>query len=152
MLLFIHVDHQASASNNAGQAMEQVYIFKHEPLETGVVIEVKLGGFAYDSRDVHVLFTGDKSLTNQHVVSTVVNGHYIPWMKHVRQSRTGDDKAVMVSLQDSDPDQFAILNKNMRTVFMEANTRVRAVDLCCLLFIGILGRELVSLADRSRTR
>ena len=91
-----------SASNDAGQSMEQLYVFKHDQLEESEVVTVTFAAIGSDCRDVHALFTGGQ-LTGAAVVRTALKNHYLPWLGRI--------DTIKVSFQDRDPGQYAVLKE-----------------------------------------
>lgn len=83
-----------------------------------------LPGFAYDGRHVHVYLVGVHTpLTSGSIVKDVLEKHYIPWMCSVRETVTKDDKATMVSIQDSDPEQYQLI-EDMYPLFDDLKIRI----------------------------
>jgi hypothetical protein len=120
---------QASASNDIGQGMEQVYIFKNTTIKPNTICKVKLEGFAHDGRDVYLIFTNG-ALTATVVVREVFTQHYIPWMKKVRRRFTGADTATIFTSCDSDPEQYTMLTTELKPMFKGMNARVSHTAIC----------------------
>ena len=70
---------------------------------------MKFPGCAHDGKDITSLFTTEQ-LTCKKIVEHVLDHHYVPWMLHVREQR-GQPTDVILTTQDSDPDQHAVFKK-----------------------------------------
>ena len=133
---------QFYGQNDFGQMMPQVWIFKDESLGQEGVRHVVIPRLDPTSRDVHVLCTGGKSMTNYNVVKTMYEEVAFPWMDDIIGCCTREHQPDVVLVQDSDPDQFKYLMSKGQELADE-NKRVSADTAICRTLCGLTVQDVI---------
>lgn len=73
-------------------------------------MKITIPCLAYDGRDVYLIFTGAKSLTNFNVMHSIYVQHYLPFMEGERSRRGLTTKDSILNMQDGDPVNIQVLD------------------------------------------
>jgi hypothetical protein len=116
--------------------MCQVYIFKNTTVnEAREFVEITIPCLAYDGRDVHIICTGAKSLTNFNVMLYIYMKHYLPFMEGERSRRGLGTRHSILNMQDGDPVNIQVLDAIEGICEEAAKNVVVPVDSWCHYFV-----------------